>query len=58
MTDSEKGGVVNDPKYVQNAGFFGNILPGSNDSVSVTCAKKNLKKLFNFINFIIPKTMI
>lgn len=37
LTDSENGGVVNDPKYVQKALLSGNNLPGSHGSaVNVT----------------------
>lgn len=32
---SENGGVVNDPRYVQNALFSGKSLPGSHGSASV-----------------------
>lgn len=49
MTDSENGGVVNEPKYVQNAGLSGNNFPGSQDSVKVTCmnATTRRKKIFS-----------
>lgn len=36
MTDSENGGVVNEPKYVQYAGLFGKSLFGSQGSGRVT----------------------
>lgn len=52
ITDSENGGVVSDPKYVQKALFSGSNFDGSQGSVKVTCYKIN-DKYYRILEIII-----